>query len=131
MVVLTITATSNPCTVYFDRPIPKANYVSLLSCSLPNSWHTLKQRGLISLFNTNGVVSNIKTFPEGHYTLETMAKLIEKAFENEGVMLSTEINTPFGDVTITKTSVRRISLNRGLSKFLGDWQRLGRKNYNH
>ena len=41
MVVLTIVASSNDHTVYFDHPIPKPNYIKLLSCSLYNSWYNL------------------------------------------------------------------------------------------
>ena len=73
MVVLTITATSSPCTVYFDRPIPQANYVSLLSCSLPNSWHNLKKQGEIILKKDGEELFDLK-FPPGHYSAETLRK---------------------------------------------------------
>ena len=45
MVVLTIVMQKNGETVYFDEPIPKAHFMKLISCSLYNSWHTLKREG--------------------------------------------------------------------------------------
>ena len=73
MVVLTITSTSNLCTVYFDRPIAKANYVSLLTCSLPNSWHNLKKQGQIILKQDQNVLFTLK-FSPGHYSAENLQK---------------------------------------------------------
>ena len=43
MVLLTVVTTSNPYTLYFDHPIEKPNYIRLLSASLYNSWHNLKE----------------------------------------------------------------------------------------
>ena len=120
MVVLTITATSNPCTVYFDRPIPQANYVSLLTCSLPNSWHTLKKKGQISLFDADEKESTPFTVLEGHYTLEEIARAIEDVFlKSYCVKMLTEINTPTGVMTIQNTTGRRVCINVDLARFLG------------
>ena len=74
MAVLTITATSNPSTAYFDKLIPKASYVSLLSRSFYNSWHTLKRKGQFSLFDKDGKAATGITISEVHYTLESMEK---------------------------------------------------------
>ena len=50
MVVLTVVATSNDHTIYFDQPIPKPDYIRLLSCLLYNSWYNLAStNGRISL----------------------------------------------------------------------------------
>ena len=43
MVLLTVVTTSNPHTLYFDHPIEKPSYIRLLSVSLCNSWHNLKE----------------------------------------------------------------------------------------
>ena len=48
MVVLTIVKQNNGETVYFD-PIPKVHFMKLISCSLFNSWYTLKNEGSASL----------------------------------------------------------------------------------
>ena len=70
MVVLRITADSNPCTVYFDKPILKANHVSLLSCTLPNSWYNLKEDGKIFFFNKANTWYNATGFKKGITTLK-------------------------------------------------------------
>jgi len=48
MVVLTIVAKNNGETVYFEEPIPRVHFIRLLSCSLYNSWHNLKNEGSLS-----------------------------------------------------------------------------------
>ena len=45
MVLLTVVTNSNPYTLYFDHPIEKPSYIRLLSASIHNSWHNLKNRG--------------------------------------------------------------------------------------
>ena len=47
MVLLTVVTTSNPHTLYFDHPIEKPSYIRLLSASLYNSWHNLKEEAVI------------------------------------------------------------------------------------
>ena len=49
MVVLTIVTQKNGETVYFDEPIPQVHFMKLISCSLFNSWHTLKREGSAAL----------------------------------------------------------------------------------
>ena len=44
MVVLTIVTNKTGGTVYFTDPIPKVNFMKLMSCSLFNSWYNLKKR---------------------------------------------------------------------------------------
>ena len=39
---------NNGETVYFDQPLPKVHFMKMLSCSLYNSWDTLKNEvGLV------------------------------------------------------------------------------------
>ena len=118
MVVLMIVTTANLCTVYFDEPIPKPDYVRLFSCSLPNPWLNLKCRGQISLSDLEGKVATPKTFPEGHYTLKSMAEELENIFEEEGV-LSTKINMLIGGMVIYNLNLRKICLDSDLAGFLG------------
>ena len=55
MVLLTIVTNSNPHTLYFDHPIEKPSYIRLLSTSLYNSCHNLKEEGFISIDDPNRV----------------------------------------------------------------------------
>ena len=82
MVVLTIVAPSNYHTVYFDHPIPKTNYIRLLSCSIYNSWYNLR-RGEITL--TDKDENNKKyeaSFTPGYYTDVSFAEAFKNAFLN-------------------------------------------------
>ena len=49
MVVLTIVTQKNGETIFFDEPIPEVNFMKLISCSLYNSWDTLKREGSAEL----------------------------------------------------------------------------------
>ena len=49
MVVLTTVTQKNGEIVYFDEPIPQVHLMKLISCSLYNSWHTLKREGSAEL----------------------------------------------------------------------------------
>ena len=100
MVVLTVVMPSNEYTVYFDQPIPKPNYVRLLSCSLYNSWHNLKRTGEIAVFNADETAATIIKLTPGHYSLETIAKYLSDAFTSRSFELSTEINTSVGQLII-------------------------------
>ena len=68
MVLLTVVTTSNPHTLYFDHPIEKPSYIRLLSASLYNSWHTLKEEAVIYA-DTPNTTLDTKILP-GHYTLD-------------------------------------------------------------
>ena len=67
MVVVTIVTQKNGKTVYFDDPIPKVHFMKLISCSLFNSWHTLKKEGSATLgeIESSEGVSIAKILP-GH-----------------------------------------------------------------
>ena len=49
MVVLTIVTQKNGETIFFDEPIPQVHFMKLISCSLYNSWDTLKREGSAEL----------------------------------------------------------------------------------
>ena len=63
MVVLTLVTQKNGETVYFDEPIPQVHFMKLLSCSLYNSWDTLKNEGSAGLvdqkLNPSGSIAKI------------------------------------------------------------------------
>ena len=84
MVVLTVVASSNPHTVYFDQPIQRPNYIRLLSCSLYNSWDNLRKEGEIALcdYKTENAATIIKILP-GHYTLDSLAKELESSLKEK------------------------------------------------
>ena len=67
MVLLTIVTNSNPNTLYFDHPIIKPSYIRLLSASIYNSWHNLKEGAVIS--TTSGATVNLLL---GHYTFDVL-----------------------------------------------------------
>ena len=101
MVVLTIVTQKNGDTVYFSPPLPKVYFMKLLSCSLYNSWDTIKI-GSAALddrnLNPSGAVSKL---PSGHYDLDSLAKKITNLFSNQNYnKFETEKNTPHGQLVI-------------------------------
>ena len=119
MVILTLTTTENPHTVYFDQPIQKPSYIRLLSCSLYNSWFNLKKDG--EIFYTDEKNSNkSESIILGNYTIEVMAKTIENALKKYGDILRTQINTPLGQMYIEKVNEKeKIKFDKNLSELLG------------
>ena len=81
MVVLTIVTQKNGETIYFDQPFPKVHFMKLLSCSLYNSWDTIKNEVSAGLddrqLNPNGKISKLAA---GHYDLDSLAKKITNLF---------------------------------------------------
>ena len=72
MVLLTIVTNSNPHTLYFDHPIEKPSYIRLLSTSLYNSWHNLKEGVVISTTpGSYGTTTKANLLP-GHYTIDVL-----------------------------------------------------------
>ena len=85
MVVLTVAKTENPCTVCFNEPLLKADFVRCLSCSLRSSWLNLKQSGIIKVSNLlNPSRMTIKGFPPGYYTNQKVAKTLDSLFGRLG-----------------------------------------------
>ena len=120
MTVVTIVTQKNGGTVYFDTPIPKVHFMKLLSCSLYNSWDTIKG-GSAALddrrLNPSGAVSKLAA---GHYDLDSLAKKITNLFLNppyDGLIAKT--NSPLGQLVIENTGSSRISLDDNLVKLFG------------
>ena len=123
MVVITIVTQKNGETIFFDQPLPKVHFMKLLSCSLYNSWDTLKggSAGLDDRkLNPNG---NISILPAGHYDLDSLAKKVQNLFTEllyDGLI--TETNSPLGHLVIRNMGTSRISLDDNLVKLFGTGQ---------
>ena len=115
MVIITILAKTNPCTVYFDHPIREPKYVRLLSASLYNSWYNLKNGGAIKLMSKE----KSRNFLQGHYSVESLAKEFESVFAPFGVKLKTQINTEVGQMIITNSDSEHIEFDDNMASFLG------------
>ena len=121
MVVLTIVAQNNGETVYSEEPLPKVHFIRLLSCILYNSWHNLERVGLISFKNSGKVLASL---PQGHYTVESLAKELTKSFKkhNNDEKIEVEMNKPSSVLKITRSetvSTEQISVRYPLTRFLG------------
>ena len=132
MVVLTIVTQKNGETIFFDEPIPQVHFMKLISCSLYNSWDTLKREGSAVLGDEKKDPSvSVGRIPTGHYNLESMAEGIKHIFERYNYDLVTKTNTPFGQLEIVNkgagTATRPINLDRDLAELFGVGRRLYQK----
>ena len=117
MVVLTIVTQQNGQTIYFEEPIPKGHFMKLISCSLYNSWDTLKREGSASLGDKNKdrALSASKILPGLFNNLESMAKEIQGLFAKYKYDLVTEINQPLGQLVIKHFGGKPTELDRDLA----------------
>ena len=115
MVLLTVVTNSNPHTLYFDHPIEKPNYIRLLSASLYNSWHTLKEEAVIYANNPNRTLE-AKLLP-GHYTVDSLVNDFNAlSKENPKFTISAKAHTPVGSMIIYGGNTR---FSHGLLQLLG------------
>ena len=118
MVVLTIVTEKNGEAIFFDEPIPQVHFIKLISCSLYNSWDTLKKEGSANIELTEGVKSVIR-IPPGHYDLQSLAKKIDSLFDRYNYkQLETEINQPTGQLVIINFGRKPIELDNDLANLL-------------
>ena len=96
MVFLTLVTQKNGETIFLDQAIPKVHFMKLISCSLYNSWDTLKNEGALSIVDKDGKEKRT-TVPPGHYTLESIAETIKK-FSNK---VTVDVYSPSGPLIIT------------------------------
>ena len=99
--------------------------MKLISCSFFNSWDTLKKEGSATLGDKDKdrALSVSKILP-GHYSLERMAKEIERLFGKYNYNnLQTAINQPVGQLVIRNLGQKPIELDCDLAGLLG----IGRK----
>ena len=119
MVLLTIVTNSNPHTLYFEHPIEKPSYIRLLSASLYNSWHNLKQNTSIVYLDLTSNKTTTRQVIPGHYTLGHIAAEIQSTFVPQNVDIQTELNTPQGEMTIYNTGMANVRLDQNLAELLG------------
>ena len=125
MVVITIVTQKNGETIFFDEPIPEVHFMKLISCSLYNSWDTLKREGSAVLGDEKKDPSvSVGRIPTGHYNLKSMANETKSIFQTYRYDLATRINTPFGQLEITNTGTKPINLDRDLAELFGIGRRL-------
>jgi len=120
MVVLTIVTEKNGKTIVFDKPIPQVHFIKLISCSLYNSWDTLKKEGSVSLgdIETPKGVSVVK-IPPGHYTLESLAQKIDGMFTTHGYdRFDMKRNEPFSLFLINNRGNQPFEFDRDLAALL-------------
>jgi len=119
MVVLTIVSEKNGEAIFFDALIPQVHFIKLISCSLYNSWDTLKKEGSANIELTEGVKSIIK-IPPGHYDLQSLGKKIDNLFGRYNYkQLETEINQPNGQLVIRNWGAKPIELDNDLANLFG------------
>ena len=99
MVLLTVVTNSNPHTLYFDHPIEKPSYIRLLSASLYNSWHNLKEEAVIYANIPNDTLE-ARLLP-GHYTVDSLVNEFNAlSANNEKFTLTAKAHTPVGSMII-------------------------------
>ena len=119
MVLLTVVTTSNPHTLYFDHPIEKPNYIRLLSASLYNSWHNLKEEATIYADAPNTTLDT-KILP-GHYTVDDLVNgfndlsknnpkfvITAKVYTEVGAMIIYGGNTRFSNNLLQLLGIRKL-----------------------
>ena len=117
MVLLTIVTNSNPHTLYFDHPIEKPSYIRLLSASLYNSWHNLKEEAIIPITDSNGTVSKTNMLP-GHYTLDSLVNEFNEVQKIKPKLKITAVaNTPVGSMAIYNQN--KLTFSNNLLELLG------------
>ena len=87
MVVLTIATQKNGDTIYFDQPFPKVHFIKLLSCSLYNSWDTIKGGSAALQDRKTNPSGKVSKLPADHYDLDSLAKKNNQPFHKSGFSL--------------------------------------------
>ena len=109
MVVLTLLTKTNGERLSFQEAIPKVYFMKVISCSLYNSWHNLKNRGTVTVTHKDKP-PDVTSFPPGHYTLEYLEKQMKSVFTSDNNQpFETEIYTPFSQLII-KNKLKRSAL---------------------
>ena len=115
MVLLTVVTASNPHTLYFDHPIEKPSYIRLLSASLYNSWHNLKEEAVIYANIPNDTL-RANLLP-GHYTVDSLVKEFNAlSAKNQKFVITAKAHTPVGSMIIHGGNT---TFSHGLLQLLG------------
>ena len=119
MVVLTLVLQNNGETIFLDQSIPKVHFMKLISCSLYNSWDTLKKQSIAVMGEATKPIE-ISEIPLGHYNLEGLSKLINAMFPSSfQTHLQAKINTPEALLQIKVESGQKFSFGQDLNNLLG------------
>ena len=92
--------------------------MKLISCSLYNSWDTLKNEGALSLVESDKRVK-LSEIPPGHYTLEAVAKQMEESLKKHIYEISADTYSPLGQLVITNHGINLLKIDQNLCNFLG------------
>ena len=118
MVILTLTTTENPHTVYFEQPIQKPSYIRLLSCSLYNSWNSLEKDGIIFYKKVNKQDEETRYLRMGNYSLDDIGDIFEKGFpEKDFFTVEKGITGRSLIIKANETKIGKFGLNECLLKF--------------
>ena len=123
MVVLTTVTQKNGETIFFDEPIPQVHFMRLISCSLYNSWDTLKKES-VAILRGNGRVEKVSKFPPGHCNLENLKKVINGLFKDHYNELEAQINTPEAMLQINNFGDKTISIKGDFEEVSGNYTAL-------
>ena len=120
MAVLTLVLQKNGETIFLDQAIPEVHFMKLISCSLYNSWDTLKKQSTAIMGELTNPTET-STIPPGHYTLETLSELINDMFPSSFVThLKTKINTSKALLQIQiESTQKKFHFGQGLNNLLG------------
>ena len=119
MVVITLVTKKNGETIFLDQAIPQVHFMKLISCSLYNSWDTLKKQST-AIMGEGTKPLDSETIPPGHYNLETSAELIDSLFSSSFLThLTTKTNTPKALLEIEKITKETIRFDPDFAKLIG------------
>jgi len=119
MIVLTIVTNINGKTLNFQEAIPKVDFIKVVSCSLYNSWHNLKNRGTVTVPHKNDP-ADVTSFPPSHYTLEYLEKQMKRVITRDNSNpFETEIYTPFCQLIIRNKLNRSAMFDEDLTALIG------------
>ena len=118
MVVVTIVTRNNGETIFLDQTISQVHFMKLISCSLYNSWDTLKNEGTLSIVESDNSVK-VSEIPSGHYTLEAVAKQMEESLKKHIYEISADAYSPLGQLVIINHGRKTLKFDPYLSNFLG------------
>ena len=128
MVVLTIVTQKNGETIFFDEPIPEVHFMKLISCSLYNSWDTLKKESIAILRGKDGKVQKVSKFLPGYYNLESLKEVINGLFKAHYNKLEAQMNTPEAMLQINNLEGGEISIKGGFEESVWQLRIVYRKN---
>ena len=118
MVVLTLITKKNGETIFLDQATPQVHFMKLVSCSLYNSWDTLKKQSTAIMGEETNPIETSTILP-GHYTLHNLGELIDGMFPSSFVThLKTKTNTAKSLLEI-ENSEQKITFSRDFAKLIG------------